>query len=190
MRKEPLPLPLVGLLLLSGAARARADARPTLCTYGLFPTGIKARWVPREAREARARSIAAARRLWDRVAADTPMSAASADLAELFLLVAPTVSSGGKIAARNGGLVPLAGEGLLRREQDALVGTFPGPGGAELALDLRAISFRARVRGFTLRFWKGRPRLGLELLQPVDVARMWMRPERACQLIELKLDEP
>ncbi len=183
--------PLAQLLALLGLlASMSAEGKPPRCDYGLVPTGFKALWVPRQAKEARIRAVAAAQRLRGSVTEESPMAGVLPELAALLLLAEPVISPAPdwKIVARNGSLLPLRGEGVIRRDKDGLRVSFAS--GADLSLNLGGIWFQGRLGSLSLGWQNGHPRLSLEFLQLVDVSRLHMRAERACLFIELRLDEP
>ena len=181
MMRRALPL-----LLLLCASPARAGT----CYFGLAPTGVRALWLPREAREARARAVAAAQRLRASVRAEVPLAAVLPDLADLLIpdRASITPPPAWRLSSRHGSLAPAAPGGVLRRVADLLVAEFPG--GADLAMDLRAFSFHGRLQRLVLSWAGVHPRLDLEMSTPIEVARMGRPSEKGCTTVRLLLDEP
>jgi hypothetical protein len=195
VRHRPFIISAVGLSLLVGFGaaplRAGADEPPrNVCPWGLTPRGFRALFVPSKAKVGRARAVATARRLATTVGADRPLRELADDLAALLLLGEQLriVDSPWHIEARTGRLVPKTEGSTIGRHGEEIVARFPG--GADFRLDIRALAFQGTLTELRLAWSGDHPRLALTFARPIDVARMGMSDERACDVVELRYEEP
>jgi hypothetical protein len=151
--------------------------------------GVKSLMIPKEAMAGRERAISAARLLLGQIKGRVPVDAHLSTLATVLLLDgARQLLEPLRLVARTGELRFYGAQNFLVRKGPHLVLEMPASGA--IALDIKAISFRAYVKEIYIYEGDGHPRVLLLLRGAVDVSRKGMFAEKGCQAVLLRPDEP